>query len=78
MTAEERFAKIEEKLAEITDKLLVAAELRNGGDRRFESERAEVWTAIRTLADQQATTQAALNSLMITIERFIQGRGGNG
>lgn len=78
MTAEERFAKIEEKLAEITDKLLVAAELQHGADRRFESERAEVWTAIRTLADQQATTQVALNSLMITIERFIQGRGGNG
>jgi hypothetical protein len=78
MTPEERFEKIDLALAEVKDSLIVAAELQRQSDRRFENERAEVWAAIRRNDDQIAITQAALASLIATVERFIQGQGGNG
>ncbi len=78
MTPEERFEKIERQLAEVRETLVVAAELQRQSDRRFENERAEVWAAIRRNDDQIAITQAALASLIATVERFIQGQGGNG
>jgi len=85
MTHEERFEKIEQKLEQISDALLVTAELQRRSDRRFENEREAVWAVIRANADQLSANagqlsvlEAALLSLQAAIERFIQGQGGNG
>ena len=34
--------------------------------------------AVQALADRQATTQAALESLITTIDNFVKGQSGNG
>jgi hypothetical protein len=85
MTHEERFEKIEQQLARISDSQVVAEELRRQSDRRFENEREAVWAVIRANADQLSANagqlsvlEAALLSLQAAIERFIQGQGGNG
>ena len=78
MTPEERFEKIERQLAQVSDSQIVGEELRRRSDTRFEIEREKVWAAIRRNDDQIAVTQAALASLIATVERFIQGQGGNG
>jgi hypothetical protein len=78
VTPEERFEKIEQQLAKVSDSQVVTEELRRRSDLRFEKERAEVWAAIRRNDGQIAITQAALVSLIATVERFIQGQGGNG
>jgi hypothetical protein len=78
MTPEERFEKIERQLAQVSDSQIVGEELRRRSDTRFEIEREKVWAAIRRNDDQIAITQAALASLIATVERFIQGQGGNG
>jgi len=77
-TPEERFEKIERQLAAINDSQVVTEELRHRSDLRFEKERAEVWAAIRRNDDLVATTQAALASLIATVDRFIQDQGGDG
>jgi ABC-type transporter Mla subunit MlaD len=33
---------------------------------------------VDALADRQSSTQAALDSLIVNIDRFVQGQGGNG
>ncbi len=38
----------------------------------------EMQHSIESLQDQQRLTQAALDKLILNIDRFIQGRGGNG
>jgi hypothetical protein len=78
VTPEERFEKIERQLAAINDSQVVTEELRRRSDLRFEKERAEVWAAIRRNDDLIAITQAALASLIATVDRFIQGQGGDG
>jgi hypothetical protein len=65
-------------LAQVSDSQIVGEELRRRSDTRFEIEREKVWAAIRRNDDQIAITQAALASLIATVERFIQGQGGNG
>ncbi len=78
MTPEERFEKIERQLAEISDRQVVAEELRHHSDRRFENERAEVWAVIRANADQLSVIEAGLRSLQAAVERYIQARGDSG
>ena len=78
MTPEERFEKIERNLSEIGDTLAVTAELQRRSEQRCEQEHARIWDALHAFDDRQAIIQAALQSLTLNIDRFIQGKGGNG
>ncbi len=92
MTTEERFENIEKSLLEIRDIQSVTAKLQQASERERKEQIGELRevvvhianaqqrtdAAIQHLAEQQTLTDAALKSLITSIDRFIQGRGGNG
>ncbi len=85
MTPEERFAKIEENL-------LVTSEIQTRSERHWKEQiddlrevvrgigTAQVKTqkALDHLIERQLITDATLQSLITSINQFVQGRGGNG
>jgi hypothetical protein len=85
MTPEERFAKIEENL-------LVTSEMQIRSERRWKEQiddlrevvhgigTAQVTTqkALDHLIERQLITDATLQSLITSINQFVQGRGGDG
>jgi len=85
MTPEERFAKIEENL-------LVTSEMQIRSEHRWKEQiddlrevvrgmgTAQVKTqkALDHLIERQLITDATLQSLITSINQFVQGRGGNG
>jgi hypothetical protein len=85
MTPEERFAKIEENL-------LVTSEMQIHSERRWKEQKddlrevvrgigtaqVETQKALDHLLERQLITDATLQSLIASINPFVQGRGGYG
>jgi len=85
MTPEERFAKIEENL-------LVTSEMQIRSERRWKEQIDDLREVVRGIGTAQVKTQKALDhlierqlitdstlqSLITSINQFVQGRGGNG
>ncbi len=92
MTPQERFENIEKSLLEICDIQSVSARLQQASEREWKGQIGELRevvvhianaqqrsdAAIQHLAEQHTLTDAALKSLITSIDRFIQGGGGNG
>jgi len=78
MTTEERLTKIEENL-------LMTSEMQMRAERRGKEQAEELYArqkhtqeSLGLLIERQGITDAALQSLIVSIDRFVQGRGGNG
>lgn len=85
MTTDERFTKIEEKLLQIEDNLLVTGRMQIESERRWKEQAEDLRAAqqhtqqtLGLLIERQLITEAALQSLISSINQFVQGHGGNG
>jgi hypothetical protein len=79
-------------LSVLKDQLIVTNRMVEENDKRWWQQTHDLWDyatflthalqdlrqTVDNLAARQATTQAALDSLITHIDRFIQGHGGNG
>ncbi len=78
MTAEERFTKIEENLL-VTSRMQIEAEGRWKEEaEQLRAAQKHTQKSLDLLIERQIITDTALHSLIASIDRFVQGRGGHG
>jgi hypothetical protein len=74
MTHEE----LEEQFKRMAQVQLETLQLIGRSAERHDREMSELRQALARLAEAQQRTEARLDTLIVTVDRFIQGRGSNG